>query len=304
MRLPVSGPIVPQSSLRGLPRFIVAAVAIVAAGSMATPIAFAQATSQPAPSIATATATSIATSISKGLGFDVAAIKPSKDDGRWKMTFTPDGFTAINVPLRRVIQEAYGLYDESRWSGGPAWIDSEKLDINAKVDVSEAAEFDKLAMAQQRALLQQLLADRFKLAVHHETKELPVYAIRIEKSGAKLQESTPEHLHPDGFGGGLVTRSRAGVLELQGYSMPRFAALLTNFKFFGRTVEDKTGLTGYYDISLQWDPKDASSPSVSVESSGPSIFTALKEQLGLKLEPTKAPLDTIVIDHVERPSEN
>jgi uncharacterized protein (TIGR03435 family) len=77
----------------------------------------------------------------------------------------------------------------------------------------------------------------------------------------------------------------------------------TNLNFFGRTVEDKTGLTGYYDLSLQWDPNNTS-PSVSVESSGPSIFTALKEQLGLKLESTKAPLDTITIDHVERPSEN
>jgi len=221
------------------------------------------------------------------------------------MVFTHDGFTAFNVPLRRVIEEAYGLYEESRWSGGPAWIDSEKFDINAKVDVSEAAEFDNLTLDQQRALLQQLLADRFKLAVHHETKDLPVYAIRIERSGAKLQESIPEHLHPNVMGGaGLVTRSRAGFLELQGFSMPHFAALLANFNFFGRPVEDKTGLTGHYDISLQWDPNDASSPSVPVESSEPSIFTALKEQLGLKLESTKAPLDTITIDHVERPSDN
>jgi uncharacterized protein (TIGR03435 family) len=273
----------------------------VVVGTIVAPIAFAQSTTSSRFAAPAAAATPESPKI---LAFDVAAIKPGKDDGRWKMDFTPDGFTAMNVSLRRVIQEAYGLYEASRWSGGPAWIDSEKFNIDAKVDASEAAAFDHLTRDQQRSLLQQLLADRFKLAVHHESKDLPAYALLVEKSGAKLQKSTPDHLHPNGMGGGRVTRSRAGHFELEGFSMPGFAAFLTNFNFFGRTVEDETGLTGYYDLSLQWDPSDASVAASSPASSGPSIFTALKEQLGLKLESTKTSLDTIAIDHVERPSDN
>jgi uncharacterized protein (TIGR03435 family) len=228
------------------------------------------------------------------------------------MEFTPDGFTARGVMLRQVIQEAYGVYEEDRMYGGPDWLISEKFDVEAKIDSADAAGFRDFTLEQRRLMLQKLLADRFGLAVHHETKELPVYALVVAKNGPKLQESKPDTIYHSQIKGidGLVTRSGRGHLEAQGLSMTNLANLL-HFSL-GRTVVDETGLKGRYDLSLQWTPDDvaASMPKpadqevAASDSSGPSIFTAVQKQLGLKLEPTKSPLDTIVIDRAEHPSEN
>lgn len=245
--------------------------------------------------------------------FSVATIRSCKPDDRrgWRLDFTPDGFSARNVPLRKVIQEAYGIYEEERLSGGPNDIETEKFDIEAKIDETSGIDFKNISLGQRRLMLQALLADRFKLSVHHELKELPVYGLVIGKNGPKLQRSASD---ANSFGGikghdALVTHSGHGSLEVKSFAMSDLA--LTLHYWTGRIVVDKTGLTGRYDFSLRWspmsDPASATANPIDTQpsdSSSPSIFTALQEQLGLKLEPMKYPIDTIVIDHVEPPSEN
>ena len=244
--------------------------------------------------------------------FSVAAIRPSSPESRgWRLAFTPDGFSARNVPLRKVIQEAYGIYDEERLSGGSDHIETERFDIEAKIDEASGVDFKNISLSQRRSMLQALLADRFRLSIHHELKELPVYALVIAKKGPKLQRAASD---VNSFGGikgydGLITHSGRGSLDVKSFSMSDLAQDLRYSA--GRIVVDKTGLTGRYDFSLRWSPtSDAASATGQPASTQPSdspyppIFTALQEQLGLKLEPMKYPLDTIVVDHVELPSEN
>jgi uncharacterized protein (TIGR03435 family) len=182
-------------------------------------------------------------------------------------------------------------------------------------------------MPQVRKMLQALLADRFKLALSHETKDLPVYALQVAKNGPKFHESTfkpperPPDSPPPPLGQGTrpmqgIRMNGRGELTVTYVDLPMFANMLS--RIVGRIVVDKTGLTGKYDFTLKWTPEEGQGPMMPggrgtgpdgaapapAESSGPSIFTALQEQLGLKLDSEKAPTDVLVIQHVERPSEN
>ena len=219
------------------------------------------------------------------------------------MSFTADGVDAVDVTLQYVIRQAYGVYDDKLWSGEPAWLGEKRFDVQARFDVSQ---YPNLTREQRQAMLQKLLADRFKLVVHHETRDVPLYALVVAKQGPKIQESKPDEVHLSGLDGRAVChlmRSSRGDLAFQGCYLK---SLVTNLAFIpdvGRTVVDKTGLAGLYTFELKWTP-DNPSTSASPDLSAPSIFTALEEQLGLKLESTKGPLDTIVVDHVEMPSEN
>jgi uncharacterized protein (TIGR03435 family) len=164
-------------------------------------------------------------------------------------------------------------------------------------------------------MLQALLADRFKLAVHYETKDVAVYTLTVSKDGPKFHETTPDEL-PKDFGEGMarVTRSRPGQFTAQSFTMARLAQILSFAT--RRIVQDQTGLKGRYDIKLDWAPDDMNpSPGnadrhgalpsvVPAASSGPSIFTAVQEQLGLKLESRKGSMQILVIDHVEEPAPN
>jgi uncharacterized protein (TIGR03435 family) len=155
----------------------------------------------------------------------------------------------------------------------------------------------------ERQMVQQLLAERFKLAVHWETKELPVYALVIAKGGAKLAASTVKD-------DGTNISSGNGRMTAKGVTMEKLTQSLTQILSteLGRVVIDKTGIEGKYDLALTWSPEknSAAMANASNEGSprGPSIFTALQEQLGLKLESKKGPLEALVIDHIEQPSEN
>jgi uncharacterized protein (TIGR03435 family) len=143
--------------------------------------------------------------------------------------------------------------------------------------------------ASQRSLLMQtLLADRFKLRIHHDLKELPVYNLVIAKSGLKMKEASSSKAQSWSMGLGSITSKGMPIASL--------AASLSNH--VGRMIIDKTGLTGNYEINLTFSWNDEPGDAT------PSIFTALQDQLGLKLEPAKAPVDSVVIDHIERPSEN
>jgi len=237
----------------------------------------------------------------KPLTFAVASIRPSARPGKfpWSEQPTPDGETWTNVSLQYLAREAYGIQDAKLWSGGPAWLDTQRFDVSAKFDLAEAPQ---ATLDQRNAALQALLADRFKLKIHREPKEFPVFNLVVAKDGPKFQPTKPETNRTDIVRGTChVLRSRAGETQRQGCSMADLAEILRYST--GRTVLDKTGLAGFYDYELHWTPEDAT-PAEALNYSGPSIFTAVPEQLGLKLEPAKGMLDTIVIDSAEMPSEN
>lgn len=258
--------------------------------------------------------------------YDVASIKPNKSGTNMvRLMFSPDGLSATNGTLQMFITAAYGV-ENNQISGAPNWVDSERYDVEAKMDSSTADELRKLneddRMAERQHMLQALLVDRFKLKVHRETKELATYALVVAKDGPKFQEAKPGDTYPNGIKGpdgqshaGMMFMGREG-LTAQGVPISNLVRHLT--RQLGRTVVDKTGLTGKYDFMLRWTPDESqgamfkgpeggqpgtAGPSTA-EPSGPSIFTAIQEQLGLKLESQKSPVEILVIDHVEKPSEN
>lgn len=216
--------------------------------------------------------------------FDVTSVKLSPP---WQAGMTGgvslDGarFSSSRNPLRGLIFSAYGI-PYWRLSGGPAWLDSDAYDIVGTFPPNTSQEQVKL-------MLQTLFIDRFKLAIHRETKDYPTYALIVDKDGPKLKATADSK---------YSAKNGGGHLELHHASMAGFATYLVNAA--GRPVVDMTGLEGYFDIGLDWRPDTAS----SANDPRPSIYTAVQEQLGLKLEPRKAPVEFIVIDHIERPSEN
>ena len=256
--------------------------------------------------------------------FEVASIKPDKSGSTiWGIRPTPDGLSARGT-LQRLIRIVYRI-EPNQISGAPGWMSSERYDIEAKMDQATADRMEKLNDAQKTSarhrMLQTLLADRFKLTTHRTTKELPIYSLVVAKGGSKLHQAKPGDTYPNGIKGpdgrpapvgSDLMRMGRGELTAQGIGMEQVAHLLTQQT--GRTVVDNTGLKGNYDFALHWTP-DQSAPafngpsgggpdSTTSSESGPSIFTAIQEQLGLKLEPQKGPVEILVVDHVEKPSEN
>jgi uncharacterized protein (TIGR03435 family) len=237
--------------------------------------------------------------------FDVAAIRQNLSDhtARTHIISSPfDGhFTAINATLKLLIRFAYGL-PESRIVGGPGWLDSTKFDVEAKADEALDAHLKGMdgdaARLEKQKMLQALLADRFKLVAHMETRELPVYGLVVAKGGAKFLESKAEGTTIDGGRGKIDVRGGNNSVALLAEELA---------KQLDRVVIDQTGIQGRYNLSLRWAPDDGGSsmPGGSATAdAGPSIFTAIQEQLGLKLESQKGPVQVLVIDKVEMPSEN
>jgi uncharacterized protein (TIGR03435 family) len=188
------------------------------------------------------------------------------------------------VPLRNIIAIAYGTLQVE---GGPEWVDEERYDIHAKTGNPDTTKDEAYAM------LRTLLADRFGLAIHQETKQLRIYLLKLGADGPELKESQPgEKL--------AVARTReSGTLHVtfQALKMPGLAATLTGI--LGRPVQDQTGLAGAYDFKLDYAP-DTNGAAVEP---GPSVFTAVQE-LGLRLEAGRGPVEFLVIDHVEHASSN
>jgi uncharacterized protein (TIGR03435 family) len=249
--------------------------------------------------------------------FDTASIKPNKSNVfTFRPCFTADGYRAADLPVKYLIQVAYGVQDY-RLSGLTDWLDKENYDIEAKMDPSVADALSKLSPAQlelaRQQMLQSLLAERFNLKIHRESKEGPVYFLTIGKNGPKLQEAkTGNALAVNADGTPARYRIQIGP-ESKTYawstSMKSFADFLA--RQVSRPVLDKTGLTGIYDFTLDWVPEapptsspDAANGLTLPGVPGASLFSALQQQLGLKLEPGKSPIEVIVIDHVERPSGN
>jgi uncharacterized protein (TIGR03435 family) len=240
--------------------------------------------------------------------FEVASIRVNNSGTSRSHSSSDNGrFTATNISVKTLMQyDAYGI-PGAQIQGGPGWLNSERFDIAAKVDDSTAEQMKSLNHDQEsrltRQLIQQLLADRFKLAVHWENKELPVYALVVAKNGPKLEKAKDAN--------GTSINSGNGKLTAKGVTMEKLAQTLTGLteRELGRFVIDRTGLEGRYDLALAWSPEDRSAAMVNSSADnaappGPSIFTALQEQLGLKLESTKGTVEALVIDEIEQPSEN
>jgi uncharacterized protein (TIGR03435 family) len=252
------------------------------------------------------------------LTFEVASIKPSASDLRGA-TFQIQpggGLKVAGATLRSLLTFAYDVRD-FQVSGGPGWIDSDRFDILARVERSSAAENApayprqmsdeqrRTGFQQMRERVKALLAERFQLTIHRESKEQTIYALVVGKNGSKLQETK-------GDAGPMLRRGR-GQITGQGIEMQMLASSLANQ--VGRPIVDRTGLKGRYDIKLEWTPDPGQDPGPlgappgvepppPPDPNGPSLFAALQEQLGLRLESQKGPAEMLVIDRVERPSEN
>lgn len=223
--------------------------------------------------------------------FEVASIKvhPEPVTASADPSVHGSRMTGVASTLLDLITTAYGVkYDQI--SGAPGWAGTVHYDLNAKAEGEEPITKD-----QARQMLQALLAERFRLKVHRETREVPIYALVVGKSGSKMKESTA-----DAPGNNFTRTSGVGLhMEMTHGTMEALARQLSASA--GRPVHDRTGLTGYYAYQLDWLPPGR---SAEPDSDTPSIFTAIQEQLGLKLEPAKGSVEMLIIDSAERPSEN
>jgi uncharacterized protein (TIGR03435 family) len=242
--------------------------------------------------------------------FEVASIKahPLTDNEGVRVTPSPGGrLTITNASLRLLITFAYGIQD-SQVFGGPDWAGTATFDVTAKADRDVPG-------IQLYAMLRPVLADRFKLSIQHALRDIPVYALVIarnnEKVGAQLKRSD---LNCSGTVeiGARACQFSTGFGNLHARGMPLTALASTLSRFAGRVVVDRTGLSGPYDFDLTWTPDQVreraagGQPVVengrTIDPNGPSLFTAVQEQLGLKLDARKEPVDVLIIDHAEKPS--
>jgi uncharacterized protein (TIGR03435 family) len=265
--------------------------------------------------------------------FDIVSIKPNTSgENRTSMQPEPGRFVAINTPARMLLRVAFGgnspngLIPDFEIVGGPNWLGSDRFDIRAQGDVALSPErMDTAVLA--------MLEDRFRLQTHREVRELPVYALVIAKSGSKLKSmeapslasqeaSTPSPPPPPGPGGLMPASFKPspghlfagpGAIIASAVPMKQLIDRLTSQ--LERPVIDKTGLTGFFDIRLEFSPEGSAQSGINPaptpapsppfgDSAVPSIFTAVQEQLGLRLDSTRAPVEVVVVDSIRRPTEN
>jgi uncharacterized protein (TIGR03435 family) len=250
--------------------------------------------------------------------FDVATIKPIPPDGRpthgWVgMRNNVDGMEFAYQNLSELLCTAYGYKSvrfEGQVTGLPEWAVNQKYDIVAKMSAADIAAFQKLSSDEQErgreAMLQSLLAERFSLTLHHGTKQIPVYELVVAKGGIKMKDAATDS-EPPKLGKGEDGKPRSmlqwgkDTTIMQAYSMKSLVNILSiPAAFVGRPVLDKTGLTGGYNFTLDWSIYSASD---AAKNDATTIFEALGK-IGLKLDPATAGFDTVVVDHVEKPTEN
>lgn len=229
----------------------------------------------------------------QAFSFDAVTIKPD-DAGRGHLRLTPDSFSMGGMPAWILIRSAYGVLLEHQVEGLPGWAKSENIAVEAKIDPETTAALNKLPAAerwkQMQLMLQAMLADRFALKAHRESRDMPIYELIVAKEGPKVKRTAPDDQGGNArYDSGKIT---AHQLSIQ--------ALAANLSFtVGRPVVNKSGLEGGYDFTVDYAPDGADASDTR-----PSIFTALEEQLGLKLEAARGPVDVIVADHIERPTAN
>lgn len=244
--------------------------------------------------------------------FDVVSIHPNNYDRsnhpHIYYSLSDSHFRSINATVIEIIQWAYELPD-SRVLNAAAWTTSAKYDIEAKSDTAADAHFHALSTTEARRekskMVQSLLLDRFHLSAHIETRELPAYDLVVAKGGPRFSavQDGPKHVDSTSRGGSATLSITSSTHALNG-----LAGML--YRYTGRVVIDKTGVTGNYTLALHFALDDsrasiaAPGPSEAAQDTGPSLFTAVKEQLGLELKSGKAPVDVLVIDHIDPPTEN
>ena len=240
--------------------------------------------------------------------YDVVSIHlHSALDNKAEFSDQSDSFSGTNITLSELVSYAYQIR-EDLISGLPGWVDSTHFDITAKVSDPDHSILDKLTRAQIKTMLRPVLADRFQLKVHTEIKTLPVYDLVLTKDGPKFQKSPPPPDDPDHPTPKVQHRKTSWQInngDLTATALP--LSTLTNAlaEELDRTVIDKTGLTDVYDLKLRWTPdEDANAADNGAADRPPDLFTALQEQLGLKLDPAKGPVTTLVVDHAEQPTPN
>ena len=251
--------------------------------------------------------------------FEVASIKPNVSGAfAVSMLPAPDGVNFVNMTVRQLILRAYQIQD-FQLSGGPDWINAERFDVQARRPANAPA-------SQNPIMLRRLLADRFKLTVRQEMHERPVFALvfaradrrlgpRLQKASVDCQQVVAAAVkagagpgaEPRVNGGlGCATSIRPGEVAAGGTPLSRFATMLSGL--VNQIVVDRTGLTGTYDIELSWTAEPLRDPAPGVAlppvADDGSIFTAVQEQLGLRLEPQRGPVDVLVIERIERPVPN
>jgi uncharacterized protein (TIGR03435 family) len=228
--------------------------------------------------------------------FDAVVIKPNKTLSNSVSTSIDRSIIkATNVTLKSLLVNAYGLRAGLIY-GLPSWAENNRWDVNAKVSDPDMEQLKALTREQRRAMLQAMLMDRFHLKAHIEMKVQPIYELTLTAAGPKFKPSTPG-LDPNTNSG-----SNDGRVDLEGSSITMSSLALSLSPNMDRTVVDKTGLTGNYDVLLHWSTDRA--PQPLADDAPPMIFTAVEEQLGLKLVPAKGLAPTLVVDHVEMPTEN
>ena len=219
---------------------------------------------------------------------EIAAIHTSRIDSVNTRIDPQSGgrLVIVNATLRTLIRNAYGVLP-FQLAGEPKWSESDRFDINAT-----NASGQQITQESLKPLLQGLLADRFHLKAHWETQEKPIYALLVEKNGPKFQPyaRAPQH--------GMNTSKVPGKVNMRGSDVPMTELASNLGNQLQRFVVDETGLPGHYDFLLHWNPDPAE------DSTEPTLPTALHEQLGLKLESRKGPVQMLVIDSAEKPSEN
>jgi uncharacterized protein (TIGR03435 family) len=245
---------------------------------------------------------------------EVATVKPSNPAKEhlglyWRQ---PDGFRLEGQTLRGMISNAYSVQSSVKGliQGGPAWMLSDAFDVQVKVDAATTERWSKLPQQpvdeERRAVLRELLAERFQLKVHRELRERPAFVLTVAKGGPKLGSPLTEKDLQAGVPPSRINFFGPGHWEGHFALLSNLSRSLVGQPEIGRPVVDKTGLTGQYDFTLRWTPVDTGSAAAPADPSEqwPSLFTALEEQLGLKLTPQKEPIEVIVVDSVEKPSEN
>lgn len=239
--------------------------------------------------------------------FDAASIKPAKPGDMRGSTFnftSGGGLAVTNGTLKDLVESAYDVRD-FQIIGGAGWVDSDRYDVTAKSAHGDPGTTTGITETRQR--LQALLSQRFMLRVHRETRELPVYALVVGRNGSKLVSAENPTTH-DGARRGI--QRECGRMTGTSASIADLTVALS--RQLGRPVVDRTGFTGRYDFQVSWMPDSGpcavpaggEGAGAVASSDGPSLFTALQEQLGLKLESTKGPVEVIVIDSAEKASEN
>lgn len=234
--------------------------------------------------------------------FEVVSVRPSKSE-ETRVQYRVDGFRGVAVTPQFLLLEGFGGLTRDQLAGEPAWASTELFDMEAKVADADLPSLARMTLRQRSGMFEQILKERFALTSHEELRQLPVYRLVLAKGGAKLTAAAPNDA-----AGGPPRRDfmmfGPGKITAMGDTMPVFVTELS--RLLGRVVVDETGLRDRYDFTLEWTPEGAASPTGTGPTSEPAppIFTAIQEQLGLKLLAAKAPVKVLVIDHMQRPSPN